>query len=179
MYVSGREAAIILSGAGLSRDAARCALAGGLAGEPLRLKGSLLYDVHLVRELAARPHAQASKMTRLCRRGTFVARLNPLSPPRSEPGWYVSPWARVWIRHSISTVGYYPFVATVSGFVVQGAEVIDVELHPHGIQVRTSFVTRPAGEWYDAFRGKRFSTGPGGPWLIWRGPPAMPSEAAG
>jgi hypothetical protein len=174
MLVSGREAATILAAAGLGRDAARSALAGGLAGVPLRLKGTLLYEEYLVRALAERPHAVTSNMTRQCRRGTFVARLNPLSTRRTEPGWHVSPWARVWIHHAISTVGYYPFVATISGFVTEGAEIVGVAVHPAAKELRTSFVTRPAGEWFDAFQGTRFKTGPGGPWLIWRAPPTLP-----
>jgi len=174
MLVSGREAATILAASGLSRDAARMALAGGLAGAPLRLKGSLLYDEDLVRALARRPHAVISDLSRRCRSGTFVARLNPLGTSRTEPGWHVSPWARVWIHHSISTVGYYPFVATISGFVVEGAEIVSVAVHPAAKELRTSFVTRSAGEWFDAFQGTRFTTGPGGPWLIWRAPPTLP-----
>jgi hypothetical protein len=174
MLVSGREAATILAAAGLSRDAARSALAGGLAGVPLRLKGTLLYEEYLVRALAERPHAAISNMTRHCRSGTFVARLNPLSTRRTEPGWHVSPWARVWIHHAISTVGYYPFVATISGFVTEGAEIVGIAVHPAARELRTSFMTRPAGEWFDAFQGTRFKTGPGGPWLIWRAPPTLP-----
>ena len=177
MYISGREAATILARVGLSREGSRGALAGGLAGDPIRLKGSLLYEEQRVRELAARPHTKLSDLSAHCRRGTFVARLNPLAPPPIGPGWYVSPWARAWIHHAISTVGYYPFVATISGYVVEGAEIIGAHPHLSGTHVRTSFTTRSAGEWFHALEGSRFRTGPGGPWLIWRAPPPFASTA--
>jgi len=170
MLISAREAAGILAEeAGLSREPARKALQAGLAGAPQRARGSLLYDEERVRALAARASTTAGRACRdhrpTCRRGTFVARLSPDGD--ISQGWYVSPWVRVRMMHWLKTTGYVPMVATVSGFVVSGADISGV--HPTSTPQgeRTTFATAPPGAWFAEFDGRRFKTGPGGPWLLW------------
>ena len=64
-----------------------------------------------------------------------------------------------------------PWVATVSGFVVFGAELVGFGEQTEPIP-RTFFVLRPPGAWFGAIEGRRLPTRPGGrPWYLWT-PPA-------
>jgi hypothetical protein len=70
------------------------------------------------------------------------------------------------MRVRIDRDGYFPLVATVCGYVVASAEVVEVYLQGTRSEPRGAFRLRPAGEWFEAFRGRRLVTGPGRPWWI-------------
>ena len=181
MLVSAREAAAILAlEAGLAREPARRALAAGLAGEALRTAGSLLYDADLVRALATRRHVRLADIPAVCRAGLFVARLNPtrLKGTPSPGGWHVSPWVRVRIRSRIEATGSFPFLATVAGYVTEGADITGFDFDHEGDVERTSFKTLTPGPWFDTFQGRRFDTGPGGPWLLWQDGPGRSDQSS-
>ncbi|MEJ7796083.1 MAG: hypothetical protein WKF50_11060 [Nocardioides sp.] len=54
-------------------------------------------------------------------------------------------------------------MATVCGFVVVGAEIIDARADA---DATTVLELRPAGGWFETFRERRLSTGPGRSWVI-------------
>ncbi len=77
--------------------------------------------------------------------------------------WNFSPLTAVWIRSRVERHGHLPFVATLCGFVTRGAEitgVIPVRGGGYGLQFQD------AGEWFDAFRGRRVLAGRGRPWVL-------------
>lgn len=186
MFVSGREAALVLAEAGLSRGQTRKVLAAGLAGPSLRTAGSLLYDEARVRALLACPVLERDELPDPCRATMFVARLRPrcevgapdqcwqgadLSAPEAEQCdaarmyWDLSPWVEVMVRVAIQEHGFVPFVATVAGFVVLGGNATWISHVPSRGDV---FTLEPPTSWFDPLRQARFPTGPGGPWLFWR-----------
>ena len=59
-----------------------------------------------------------------------------------------------------------PLVASVCGYVVAGAEIVFVTLEGTRKEPESTLILRPAGEWFEIFRGRRFSTGRGRPWSI-------------
>ena len=79
--------------------------------------------------------------------------------------WFrMSPWTRVLIRHRAQTQGLVPFVVTVSGFVVLGADVIGLDIDDkRGVAL---WLTEPGG-WFDVWRDRRFNSGAGGHWQWW------------
>lgn len=186
MFVSGREAALILAEAGLSRGQARKVLAAGLAGPSIRTAGSLLYDESQVRALLARAVVERGELPDPCRATMFVARLgarrDAAAPDQRWQGadlsaqeaeqvdaarmyWDLSPWVEVMVRVAIQEHGFVPFVATVAGFVVLGGNGTRVSHVPGRGDV---FTLAPPTSWFDTLRQARFPTGPGGPWLFWR-----------
>ncbi|WP_109509290.1 hypothetical protein [Nocardioides speluncae] len=186
MFVSGREAALILAEAGLSRGQARKVLAAGLAGPSLSTAGSLLYDEARVRALLARAVVERGDLPDLCRATMFVARLRArrdiaapdqrwqgadLSAPEAEQVdaarmyWDLSPWVEMMIRVAIQEHGFVPFVATVAGFVALGGNATRVSY----VEGRgDAFTLEPPTSWFHPLRQARVPTGPGGPWLFWR-----------
>ncbi len=76
----------------------------------------------------------------------------------------MSPWTRVLVRHRAQSRGFVPFVLTVSGFVALGADVIGVDVDDsRGAALR---LNEPS-EWFETWRGRRFTTGTGSTWQWW------------
>ncbi len=171
MLISAREAAEVLEPIGLGRRHADRVLASGLAGEPVRTRSAVLYEAERVRDLAGRRTVGYRELMDRCRAGFFVARRDvDVRLTREEQlarlrgGWgEVSPWAWLGVRLQIERQGSLPFLATVSGFVVLGADII-------GLHSQSELVLGPAGGWYDEVAGCRFPTGPGRPWVLHLGP---------
>lgn len=84
--------------------------------------------------------------------------------------WFLSAYTRLEIRLRVASEGFVPFVATVSGFVVLGADIAAVYAEAAGSGRRTprcEFELREPGAWFDVWQGRRLATGPGGPWRMW------------
>ena len=182
MLVSARGAARILGTVGVHREAARRLLALGFAGEPIRTSSALLYDEARVEALARWPLVTAEEARRHCSSGVFVARrdvdvreplVDQLAGLRRD--WPLAFWKPVGLTMYAERDGYYPFVATVGGFVALGANIVAADLDPSRPGHRPTRVAEPtvltfeeAGAWFDNFRGHRFPTGPGRAWRILR-----------
>lgn len=170
--ISGREAAEILGALGLSREQARRVLHTGVAGPGQRLRGSLLYDAAAVCRLLERPALAAANLDEVCRREMFVARVRRADVLASweerlaavRTGWHLSPYARLRIKLRVERDGFLPFLATVCGFVVLGADLVAALRAPDD---RTVLDLRQPGAWFTPLQHTRFVTGPGGPWTLW------------
>ena len=183
--VSEREAIGMLRTAGLTKRGAGRLLALGLAGDPVRIgtrRGGCavtLFDVNRVRSLLARPTITDDEVAAWCPGGLFVSRRElPAALPWPEQmealadGWALSIWTGVRLGHRVREQPL-PFVATVAGFVVAGADLVDVRWHDaspddrrsgHGIRHR--LVLADPGPWFERFRDRRLLTGPGRPWHL-------------
>lgn len=170
--VSAREAAEILRPLGLSREQGRRVLHTGVAGPGQRLRGSLLYEKAAVCRLLDRPALAAANLDEACRREMFVGRVrraDVAAPWEAQlasvrTGWHLSPYARLRIKLRVERDGFLPFVATVCGFVVLGADLVAACRTPDD---RTVLDLRPPGAWFAPLQHTRFVTGPGGPWTLW------------
>lgn len=163
MLISGREAtALLVATAGVTARQARQALAAGLAGEPERTRAALLYDEPRVTALAGRTPVDQPTMDRACPHGCFVAR----RAEQLEGPWDFSPWSAALVAARVDQHGGFPFLATVAGFVVAGAEITGLA----GAGERQYlFTLGPAGGWFGDFAGRRCPTGPGRPWALYCG----------
>jgi len=167
MFISGRDARAILEAAGFSSRHARTALACGLAGNPIRAGSAHLYDEARVRDLAARPTMGWRQVHEACPDGIFVARRDlDVSRPLPElvelaaRDWGgLNPWVWLALSFQIKALGGLPFVLTVAGSVVLGAEIV-------GRRAGSELRLADPGPWFDQFRGRRLSTGPGRPWVL-------------
>jgi hypothetical protein len=99
--------------------------------------------------------------------------------------WHLG--ARMWaLVGGVGEVKGMPFVVTCGGFIVLGAELrgIDGALAPEGATISRArratakhaysrracaFVLDDPGPWFDGQYGKRWSTGPGGPFRVFLG----------
>ena len=181
MIISARGAAARLSTIGMSRRQARLALGAGLAGEPLKTPAATLYDAARVEDLLARPVVAAGAVFRECpfglfldRRVTDVRRLAEPSPSAVED-LRLGPWAAALLKLSIGQDGPLPYVSTVCGFVVLGAEIVDVTSGANG---RHRLHVADPGPWFDAWRDRRWPTGAGREWS-WVGRPGGTGVAVG
>ncbi|MDN5893565.1 MAG: hypothetical protein L0H93_06015 [Nocardioides sp.] len=170
--VSGREAAAILAQMGVTREPARRALLAGVAGTGQRVRGSVLYERARVHALLSAPLVGDTLPT-LMTRGTFIARIKDCGAIAEREcddhllrqvarGWHVSPITRLSFSVRVARDEWMPFVATVSGFAVLGAEIIGVGLERDG----TRFTLRAAGAWYESVHRRRVPTRAGGPWTV-------------
>jgi hypothetical protein len=181
MLVSAREAAEMLGALRLSRQSARAVLAAGLAGPPLESRGALLYPRGRILELVRTPFPDRELLARLAGppgEGILVLRLGPASGfhvelPRvaqreivsrvaGEPSVYL----RLRLRLAIQRLGFTPCVATIGGFVVYGGDVTAVQVG--GPTGPTLLELAEPGGWYDDLKGRRFPTGPGSAFRLWR-----------
>jgi hypothetical protein len=189
MKITGREAGRALSALGVDRESSRRALLAGVAGQGERIGGLLLYDSARVEELILRvngsPELATDSIDPICRRGIFTGRVGPrreeTSPFRAWKGadmtaplseqfdgvrmwWQLSPFTRVLLKLRVERDGYFPFLATVAGFVVVGADIVGVEpVRPQG----TALCLREPSPWFEAFRHARLPVTKGGPWQFW------------
>ena len=155
--------------AGVGRRQARRVLACGLAGSPVVTRAALLHDAERVLELAGRPVLDDATADAATPGGLFVARrdVDVLAPEDQQHaslqgGWGFSFVAAVSVRIRVTEDGHLPLVATVAGFVVAGAEILQALRARDGYHL----VLREPGPWFETFRGRRFATGPGRPWVL-------------
>jgi hypothetical protein len=177
MFIGVRRARQLLTRDGVSAWSAQRVLESGLVGEPIRSGSALLYDEARVTELAERPSTPWRELGQRCPEGVFVSRRAfPATGSRAEQvaalssGWSsVSPWRLVAMSHWIQGHGYFPFVATIGGLVVLGADIVQVR----GLSELT---LAPPGSWFDVTAGHWLPTGPGRPWALYPGPPIAAGE---
>jgi hypothetical protein len=114
-----------------------------------------VYDRDQVAELIARPPVLDAELDDRFPHGLFVARRTR----GLDAGWKFSPWTCVWMRVRIERHGSFPLVATIGGYVVHGADILDAT---------TAGTLRLAerGPWFAPLLGRRLPTGPGRPWWI-------------
>jgi hypothetical protein len=171
MLVSSREACQWLAKVGLKRSSAQRVLDAGLAGEPTRTRGAVLYDADRVRALVERPELTWGDMVGLCPAGFFVSRrafdvtrTHDEQLAAARCGWAdVSVWRWVAVEFQISQQGSLPFLATVSGCVALGADIV-------GVRRGSELELEPPGPWFEAVADSWFPTGPGRPWVLHLGP---------
>lgn len=167
MLISAREACGLLTREGVSRRAALRVLASGLAGEPVRTRSAVLYDDGRVAELAARPSLDWPDAEQWSPGGFFVSRRDfPATSSRADQvaalsgDWgSVCPWEWLVVQLQVNQHGSFPFVATVGGLVVLGADIVEVR----GL---SKVVLADPGPWFDDVAECWFPTGPGRPGVL-------------
>lgn len=171
MLLTERQAAELLGELGLPRERARRALLAGIAGRGIRTRAATLYEEAEVRALM-KPPIDGSELAPECQRGMFVARVGAadlLAPMQAQRDavrmhWQINPWVRVHLSIRIEEKGFVPFLATMSGFVVLGGDIIGGSLDD---EFGAALDLDEPGHWFDPLRGRRFLTGPGNPLLLW------------
>jgi hypothetical protein len=174
MLMTTRRARQLLTREGVSAWSAAHVLDAGLAGRAIRSGSVVLYEEECVTELAERPSISWPEVERLCPAGFFVSRRNfPATSPRPEQlaalsnGWdAVSPWQWIAVHVQLEAYGSFPFVATIGGLVVLGADVVEAR----GL---LGLELRDPGPWFDGLEGRWFPTGQGRPWVLHVGPLAL------
>ncbi len=178
MLVSARQACgTLLEQGGVARTQARRLLAAGLAGPGVRGAGAVLYDQTAVQALASRPVLALDDLAPVCPNGLVVARIDgtrrpdagadweELAADLSAP-WAMPPWTRALLAARISAVGTLPWVATLCGHVVLGADALGV--HRADRDATVTFTLARPGRWFGAVEDAVLRTGRGGrPCLIW------------
>jgi hypothetical protein len=142
-------------------------LSSGLAGEPIRTGSAVLYEQARVTELAERPTTQWSELDERCPAGIFVSRRAfPVTGSRTDQlaalsgGWSgVCLWTWIVMAQQIQRHGHLPFVATVGGLVVLGADIVEAR----GL---SQLVLGPPGPWFEVMAQRWFPTGRGRPWVL-------------
>lgn len=190
MEINGREAARRIGERHLlSRDQARRVLASGLAGPARRTKGVVLYDADRVEALLARPMCAYETLDRI---RPFIARLGrgrslDLGATWAEQadvarrGWRLPLLTGVMLRR-LGSLGpdRHPFVATLGGWVVLGAEItgwsVDDQPTPRRSALRCSFHLEEPGDWYDALADTWLPLENGAAWTLWGAPTMTPSK---
>lgn len=181
-WLTERQTRERLGGVGLDPESARRVLVAGLAGPVVRTRAATLYDASLVQQLAERASQPAQALPEP-HMETFVARMGPgrldVRLPLEEQldavrgGWRLGTWTAGYLTVIRGVHGHLPFLATVGGIVALGAEITGTESagRRDGLDARHAFLLRPAGSWFDPWRGVRLATGQGGG--AWRiiGPP--------
>jgi hypothetical protein len=170
--ISGREAANRLASAGLSRRQARIVLDAGLAGAPIRSRSVTLYDPSRVDDLVGRGQFRQEDLPDVCPIGVLVDR----RVADASSGLPLSPWTALHLQVVIQRAGSFPYVATIGGFVVTGADLVGV--HGEGEGLYRLERTAP-GKWFDSFRGRRWAIGPGASVLVCGQPRDWLSAVAG
>ncbi len=171
MLITARRACQTLSRDGVSTWSAARVLASGLAGEPVLTQSLVLYDEARVTELAQRPSLRWPDVEERCRPGLFVSRRGfPATASRQDRlaaltrEWgSVSPWQWVAVDLQIRRHGSFPFLATVGGLVVLGADIVE-------LKGRSELVLDRPGAWFEEWEGCWLPTGPGRPWVLHLGP---------
>ena len=86
------------------------------------------------------------------------------STPSSPVGWRLNPFCAVWLALQAERRRAMPFIASVTGFVVLGAEIVDTG----GDSAGTRLVFGPPGSWFEGLARHRLVLGRGGEWTIRR-----------
>lgn len=180
MLITVRGAALVLEPAGLNFDRTRMLLATGVAGAGIRTTGGTLYDEDRVRALAGRTCLEKDEIAAACPGGILVGRVaRGRSVDVTDGGaaagargsvrgpWRIPLLSRILLRHLAETGRPMPMVATVSGFILVGAEVVGFD------RVAAGYATLQLGEpgaWFEAVRDRRWLAGRGGPALLFHWP---------
>lgn len=144
-----------------------------------------MYDRDRVAELAGWPIIDESQLDDAAPNGVGVARL-------VEQSWTVSarlderrtacagPWEiglvfRLAIAAYVDVLGAFPLIATVSGFIVDGADVVAPVGFADG---PCTLELATPGAWFDAVHGYRWFPGRGGRPLHWWQPGHVPRDRA-
>lgn len=172
--ITQRAATTLLSAAGLSRQPALRLLATGVAGAPHAVGPTLVYNRGCVEAVAARRALTDSEIDHACPAGLFVVRRQTLPGEDLTRDWPLSPPTRIYLRWRIAQAGSFPLLVTVSGFVLSGAELLDLQVTSGDL---TNLILGPPGPWFEHFQEQRVPSGPGRPWQI-RGWPPRPDKAA-
>jgi hypothetical protein len=174
VWVSGRQAAALLSDVLPVREHARLVLRAGLAGAPVRASNALLYDDARVRALAGLAPVTEAEVASTFPAGLFVARLTretrvDVNEPWSAAAERLAVQPRMpGLTAAIAAVrlrqpGGLPWVATVCGFVVLCAQATAMrEDRSAGMR----FDLAPPQPSTALLQGRRLSTRPGRPWLM-------------
>lgn len=183
----------MLTAVGIGERQARQVLAAGLAGAPQRTAGAVLYEGEAVGGLALTPYVDDVDAEKACPWGLFVARrVVDVALPEDErravlaEDWTLSTWSAIRVRVLVQDRGHVPLVATVGGFVTTGAEI--TAAHRTSPEAYRLTLREPTA-WFEVFRGRRFPSGPGRPWVLRRrsgtpvgdwapSSPAAPQESA-
>jgi hypothetical protein len=138
-----------------------------------------------VERVSASPDPGRRSLDPICRDGIFVARVAPrsdensprtawkgadMTAPMAEQldavrmSWRLSAFTRLLLRLRIEGDGCFPFLATLGGFAVGGADIVGLEpSRPEG----SAFRLREASAWFEQLRGRRLPVTSGGPWQLW------------
>jgi hypothetical protein len=179
-WVSERGACALLEALTLlGPTTSRRVLAAGAAGAPVRAGRTVTYDAALVQALAERSHVSQDEVDVACPGGLLLGRLGPergfrLSLSEEDQreavagGWSMPGLNRL-LTHALTRRrgARLPFVGTVAGFVLVGADVVDAVPDPQGRGAR--LVLEPPGPWFESFRDRCLQTGRGGRALLFRG----------
>lgn len=201
MLVSARQAAgVLLAEGGIARLQARRLLAAGLAGPGVPSAGAVLYDQTAVQTLAMRPVLCLDDLAPVCPHGLVIARIDPTRRVDTSTGWdelaadlraqpAMPPLTLALLAARMAAYGSVPWVATLCGHVVLGADAIGVSAAGAGRDgtagdgagrdgAAVFALTRP-GRWFEPIDGRVLPTGRGGrPCLIWTPRPGDPVRAA-
>lgn len=182
MWVSGREAMRILAPV-VSGDAqAKAVLRSGLAGAQVVTDRGALYDEDRVLALARRALVDRAALATACPDGLYIARLARSVTVDAGRGWDELTGelggmprmpgltaALLGVRVSVS--GRLPWVTTLCGFVVVGAEISGFRDVTTDARAGTAFVLERPGDWFSLLEGRRLPSTVGGrPWHLWTPP---------
>jgi|GEM_PF-3523302 len=186
MLISARQAADILRWGGFNVDRSRLLLRSGVAGGVPTSSGTM-YDEDRVRELAVRRFVRPAEIATACPGGILVGRLartkslDLTADAATQLAAVHGPWRvpLLWgilLDHCAKSGTPMPFVATVCGYVLVGAEVTGFE---RGTGDRATLHLREAGPWFASLRERRWLAGRGGPaLLLWGWPPDISQRGA-
>ena len=191
MEITAREAARRIGERHLlSRDQARRVLAAGLAGPGRRTASALLFKEESVEALLARPMCDRDTLDEL---RPFIARLGRQRSLTLEQswaqqaavagtGWRLPALTRVALRlPGQARHGRHPFIATLGGWVVLGAEITGWSIDPTQRAPRRSapicsFDLTPPGRWYAAVAETWLPIENGAAWTLWGATTTTPSK---
>ena len=187
MLITGRAAARALGGVLGSDEQARLLLRAGVCGPGLRAGGVVLYEESRVLELAQRPFVDETGLVGACPHGLYVGRLARTLPLELSLPWHqvaaqvrrlpvMPPLAGALLVARVRLFGRLPWVATLCGFVVLGADLTGFH---QGSDGQIEFRLEAPGEWFGQLERRWFPTGRGGrPWVVWDRPlPPGPGSA--
>lgn len=175
MLISVRDAARLLADVGLTFDQTRLLLRTGVAGPGTRVGTALAYDADTVAGLVAWPEVDPDAVLASLPAGLYVARLARVVEVDLTGSWAaaaamvsdqppMTPMSRALLSARIAGHGSVPWVATMFGFVLLGAEAIRVWSEAEG--GRTCFALQPPGRWWRGLEGRRLRTRGGCPGLL-------------
>ena len=152
----------------------------GVCGTPavcgVRAAGAVLYDQRAVRALAARPEVEPDELAAACPHGLFIARLDRTRGVDVTTGWAelatqvsIQPpmpaMARALLAARMTAYPHLPWVATLCGHVVLGADAVRADLVAGG---SIAFTLAPPSSWFEVLVDRVMPTSRGGrPWVVW------------
>jgi hypothetical protein len=175
VLVSSRRALHLLATRVASFEQARRLLQSGAAGPPASVGGVVAYDQDMVLDLATRPWVDENALAEACPWGVHIARLGrdrslDVTLPWEELADRVAhqralpPMTATLLGVRMKISEGLPWVATVSGYVVFGAETTGWQPLGDGA---VRFALRPPGAWFRIVERRWFAFGPGRHWFFW------------